>query len=104
MARNPTQITVGGAPEGFDARLILREVESSGCCVVHVARDDRRLAAMQAALQFFDPGLPVFTFPAWDVLPFDRVSPNPEIAAQRMATLAGPAWATGWRRGRCGPS
>ncbi len=89
MARNPTQITVGGAPEGFDARLILREVESSGCCVVHVARDDRRLAAMQAALQFFDPGLPVFTFPAWDVLPFDRVSPNSEIAAQRMATLAG---------------
>jgi transcription-repair coupling factor (superfamily II helicase) len=56
--------------------------------VLHVARDDRRLAAMQAALAFFAPALPVLTFPAWDVLPFDRVSPNPEIAAARMATLA----------------
>ena len=88
MATSPSHITVGGAPEGFDARLVLAEIEASGGCVIHVARDDRRLAAMQAALAFFDPALPVFTFPAWDVLPFDRVSPNPEIAAQRMATLA----------------
>ena len=27
-------------------------------------------------------------FPAWDCLPYDRVSPNPEICARRMATLA----------------
>jgi transcription-repair coupling factor (superfamily II helicase) len=90
MASSSSQhITVGGAPEGFDARLILKELDASGCCVLHVARDDRRLAAMREALRFFDPGVPVFEFPAWDVLPFDRVSPNPEIASQRMATLAG---------------
>ncbi|MBP1804284.1 transcription-repair coupling factor [Rubellimicrobium aerolatum] len=88
MRQNPNHITVGGAPEGHDARLVLQEIERAGCCVLHVARDDRRLAAMQAALAFHDPGLPVFVFPAWDALPFDRVSPNPEIAAQRMATLA----------------
>ncbi|TNC67577.1 transcription-repair coupling factor [Rubellimicrobium roseum] len=88
MSSSPHHITVGGAPEGLDAKLILQELDKSGCCVVHVARDDRRLAAMQAALAFYEPGLPVFTFPAWDALPFDRVSPNPEIAAQRMATLA----------------
>ena len=41
-------ITVGGAPEGFDARLILEEVEKSGGPVLHVARDDKRLAALQA--------------------------------------------------------
>ncbi|TNC51152.1 transcription-repair coupling factor [Rubellimicrobium rubrum] len=89
MPSNPLHINVGGAPEGYDARLVLNELDRSGCCVVHVARDDRRLAAMQSALAFYDPGLPVFVFPAWDVLPFDRVSPNPDIAAQRMATLAG---------------
>ncbi|NDV01726.1 transcription-repair coupling factor [Pseudoroseicyclus tamaricis] len=80
-------ITVSGAPEGFDARLILKEVEKSGC-VVHVARDDKRMAGVQAALGFFDPSVPVFTFPAWDCLPYDRVSPNPDISAARMATLA----------------
>ncbi len=83
----PKKITLGGAPEGFDARLILDEVGKAGT-VLHVARDDKRLAAMQAALAFFDPGLPVFTFPAWDCLPYDRVSPNADISAARMATLA----------------
>ncbi|WP_373352699.1 transcription-repair coupling factor [Pseudoroseicyclus sp. CXY001] len=81
-------ITVSGAPEGFDARLILNELGKAGAPVLHVARDDKRMAAMAAALEFFDPGLPVFTFPAWDCLPYDRVSPNPDISAARMATLA----------------
>ena len=83
------RLTVGGAPEGFDARLILKEIERRGAPVIHVARDDKRLAAMQAALRFFAPEMPVITFPAWDCLPYDRVSPNADISATRMATLAG---------------
>jgi transcription-repair coupling factor (superfamily II helicase) len=82
-------LTVGGAPEGFDARLLLDEIANSGAPVIHVARDDKRLAAMQAALAFFAPDMPVVTFPGWDCLPYDRVSPNAEISATRMATLAG---------------
>ncbi len=81
------RITVGGAPEGFDASLILAEVAKSGP-LIHIARDDKRLAAMQSALAFFDPAMPVLVFPAWDCLPYDRVSPNPEVSAARMATLA----------------
>ncbi|EAR52267.1 transcription-repair coupling factor [Oceanicola granulosus HTCC2516] len=83
-----TRITVGGAPEGFDARLVLSELEKSGGPVIHVARDDKRMAAMQAALAFFAPDMPVVTFPGWDCLPYDRVSPNADISAARMATLA----------------
>ena len=82
-------ITVGGAPEGFDARLILNEVAKSGAPVVHIARDDKRLAAMRSALAFFQPNMPVVTFPGWDCLPYDRVSPNADVSATRMATLAG---------------
>ncbi|WP_297775471.1 transcription-repair coupling factor [uncultured Roseovarius sp.] len=82
-------ITVGGAPEGFDARLILAEVAKAGAPVLHIARDDKRMAAMQAALRFFAPDMPVMTFPGWDCLPYDRVSPNADISATRMATLAG---------------
>ncbi|MEM6341094.1 MAG: transcription-repair coupling factor, partial [Pseudomonadota bacterium] len=83
-----THITLGGAPEGFDARLILKELEAGGKPVCHVARDDKRLAAMQSALRFFAPNLPVVVFPGWDCLPYDRVSPNADVSAQRMATLA----------------
>lgn len=87
MVQN-THITISGAPEGFDARLILSEIEKNGTPVVHIARDDKRLAAMQAALAFFAPDMPVFVFPAWDCLPYDRVSPNADVSAARMATLA----------------
>ena len=84
----PKHITIAGAPEGFDANLILSEVAKSGP-VMHVARDDKRLAAMQSALAFFAPDMPVIVFPAWDCLPYDRVSPNADVSAARMATLAG---------------
>ncbi|HUS55902.1 MAG TPA: transcription-repair coupling factor [Thermohalobaculum sp.] len=84
----PGAVTVGGAPEGFDAKLVADLVVKAGGPVIHVARDDARAAAMAEALAVFAPGLPVLQFPAWDCLPYDRVSPNAEIAAARMATLA----------------
>ncbi|MFO1203562.1 MAG: transcription-repair coupling factor [Tabrizicola sp.] len=81
------RILMGGAPEGFDARIVVREL-GRGTPVVHVARDDKRAEAMRAALAVMAPEVVVLDFPAWDCLPFDRVSPNPEISARRMATLA----------------
>ncbi|MGY6547387.1 MAG: transcription-repair coupling factor [Roseinatronobacter sp.] len=82
------KITVGGAPEGFDALLLQREIDKAQMPLIHVARDDKRLDAMARALAFFAPDLTVLRFPGWDCLPYDRVSPNPEIASARMATLA----------------
>ncbi|WP_170383110.1 transcription-repair coupling factor [Ruegeria atlantica] len=84
----PNHVTVGGAPEGFDAQLVLNEIVRSGGPVCHVAREDKRMEAMRAALAFFAPDMPVFVFPGWDCLPYDRVSPNADIAAARVATLA----------------
>ena len=79
-------ITLSGVPEGFDAIMLQKEAAEGG--VIHVARDANRMQAMQAALAFFAPELPVFLFPAWDCLPFDRVSPNADVSAARMASLA----------------
>ena len=86
---NTNHITLSGVPEGYDARALLDELSKTNTPVLHVARDDKRMAALQAALRFFAPGTPVVTFPGWDCLPYDRVSPNADISAQRMATLAG---------------
>ena len=83
------RLLTGGAPEGYDAFLVLREMRKAEAPVIHVARDDKRLAAMADALRFFAPDVPVIRFPAWDCLPYDRVSPNADISAARMATLAG---------------
>ena len=85
MAVRP--LVLGGAPEGFDARLLAREL-AKGQPVIHVARDDKRAEAMRNALAVMAPGVAVLEFPAWDCLPYDRVSPNPVISARRMSTLA----------------
>lgn len=92
----PGAVTVGGAPEGWDAKLLADWVERTGGPVIHVARNDARAAGMAEALGIFSPGLPVITLPAWDCLPYDRVSPNPEIASERMSALA--MLAHGWER------
>ena len=81
------RIILGGAPEGFDATLLTREL-ARGRPVVHVARDDRRMEAMRAALAVSAPEVVVLDLPAWDCLPYDRVSPNPVVLARRMSTLA----------------
>ncbi len=80
---------VWGAPEGWDALLLARRAgEHKTGALLHVARDDARMARMAEMLAFFAPGIEVLRFPAWDCLPYDRVSPNPEIVAERIATLA----------------
>ena len=84
----PGRVLVGGAPEGYDARLLAREIERGGAPVLHVARDAGRMEAMRAALAFLAPEVAVLTFPAWECLPYDRVSPNADVSAARMAVLA----------------
>ena len=81
-------INLSGVPEGFDAHVLTKYISKHDTSVAYIARDDKRLEALRSALWFFDSQLPVFSFPAWDCLPYDRVSPNSEVAAARMATLA----------------
>jgi transcription-repair coupling factor (superfamily II helicase) len=80
--------TLFGAPEGHDAAVLgalLRDGKAGSW--LHVCRDDARMGRFAAALAFFHPDLAVLTFPAWDCLPYDRVSPNGEITSRRIDTL-----------------
>lgn len=88
-------LTIAGVPDGFEgvvvadfARSVAARAETAGASLLVLCRDAERLAALQRALTFFAPEIEVFTFPAWDCQPYDRVSPNAEISARRMATLA----------------
>src|SRR5947208_8376536 len=60
-----------------------------------VCRDGTRMAALSRALSFFAPDIEVLEFPAWDCLPYDRVSPHPAVVAARVMTLARLARITG---------
>ena len=81
------RILVGGVPEGFDALLIAALVGEGGYVLV-VARDDVGMARHAEALAFFAPAVECLEFPAWDCLPYDRVSPKPELVNRRIDTLA----------------
>ncbi|WP_374547078.1 transcription-repair coupling factor [Rhodoblastus sp.] len=83
------------APEGFDAfvaadlaRALAKAAEGRSCALVHVARDSQRLRAFREALTFSAPDAEILEFPAWDCQPYDRVSPNSAVAAERMTALA----------------
>ena len=87
-ARAQPMTPVFGAPEGWDAFLLARRRGEFSGPVLHVTRDDARMARLAEALAFVVPEAEVLRFPAWDCLPYDRVSPNPALVSERIATLA----------------
>ncbi|NHN85568.1 transcription-repair coupling factor [Acetobacter musti] len=79
--------TVWGAPEGFDGFLLAKRAREHNGPVLHVARDDAAMARLSDLLTYIGEDIETLRFPAWDCLPYDRVSPNPVIIAERVATL-----------------
>ena len=82
------RIQIAGAPEGLDARLLAELAGARNGGVLHLARDDARMARLVQQVRFFAPALDVLTFPAWDCLPYDRVSPNVEVVSRRVDALS----------------
>src|SRR3954469_6981504 len=88
LASGPRAVRLFGAPEGHDAAVIGTLLAGSDAPAwLHVCRDDARMTRFAASLAFFAPGLNVLTFPAWDCLPYDRVSPNADIVSRRIDVL-----------------
>ena len=101
LAGGEGTVVAAGVPEGYDAFLlaaIARRLPTDTefqQAVLHIARDGQRLAAIRSQLEFFAPGADVLIFPAWDCVPYDRVSPDTDIESRRIATLARLAHAKG---------
>jgi len=87
-------LTLASVPDGFDALAVADLARSlSGkaegpAVLVHVARDGLRQQNFVNGLGFIAPEIEILPFPAWDCQPYDRVSPNSGVTAQRMTTLA----------------
>jgi transcription-repair coupling factor (superfamily II helicase) len=70
------------------ARAIAAGKDASAISLAVICRDGQRMAALSRSLAFFGPDLQIMEFPAWDCLPYDRVSPNAAVVAQRMMALS----------------
>ena len=82
-------------PDGMQPIVLAQQVEArlkadpdARVAAVFVARDGRRLQRMADVLAQLMPGHTVLTLPAWDCLPYDRVSPNGVTIAARMTALS----------------
>ncbi|RWE03285.1 transcription-repair coupling factor [Mesorhizobium sp.] len=84
------QFIVDGVADGYEAFALVRTAHeiAPDKPVLFVARDGQRLPAIIEALAFAAPGLPVLELPAWDCLPYDRVSPGADAAARRLDALS----------------
>ena len=88
-------VTLARAPEGYDAfvvaeltRALAKDGERRAVTLAFVARDGLRAQAFIDALSFAAPEIEALYFPSWDCQPYDRVSPNAAVSADRMTVLA----------------
>ena len=109
LAKSPAErlkpgrpLTLAGVPDGAEglvvadlARAIAAGKNPPPISLAVICRDGPRMAALARAIAFFAPDVEVLEFPAWDCLPYDRVSPHPAVVAQRVMTLARLARVTG---------
>src|SRR6201999_570933 len=98
MAKSPAALlepgrplTLAGVADGAEglvvadlARAVAARPRAPATSLLVVCRDGPRMAALARALAFFSPDMTVLEFPAWDCLPYDRVSPHATVLAQRM--------------------
>ncbi|MBI1327335.1 MAG: transcription-repair coupling factor [Alphaproteobacteria bacterium] len=80
-----------GAVEGQDARMIAdaaRDAFMQNKIHIHVVTDEERLHTLEALLEHFAPDVKMIAFPAWDCLPYDRVSPHADITSARLKALS----------------
>ncbi len=56
--------------------------------VVHLLPQDKDAATLAELCRFLDPELEVLVLPAWDTLPYDRISPAAPLQSARLAVLS----------------
>ena len=93
----PRALLVAHAPEGLEAVWLAARLRRTGTDILHVARDGGRIRNLAAMVRFMAPEVEILELPAWDCLPYDRISPSAGVMAERLRTLA--RLAAGGRRG-----
>ncbi len=71
--------------QGFLAAEISKNFSNSD--FVFIAKNDAELDQIHKQINYFLPDYEVLSFYAWDCSPFDRVSPKPQISANRIKTF-----------------
>lgn len=79
--------TLAEVVNGYEPFVVADIAKDKGAAL-YVAVNDFKMQAFIAGMKFFRPEMQVLELPAWDTLPYDRVSPNVDVVAKRVVTLA----------------
>ena len=74
--------------DGFDAFLLSELIKTAKQDILYILSDGISMAQTRDILSYITPKTKVLSLPAWDTVPYDRVSPNPAIVAERIETLS----------------
>ncbi|MGB0465875.1 MAG: transcription-repair coupling factor, partial [Candidatus Puniceispirillaceae bacterium] len=76
-----------GCPDAM-IPIVAAQLASEHGQAIYIARDDARMSSLIRSLEFIAPQIETLALPAWDCLPYDRVSPHPDIVSRRIACLS----------------
>ncbi len=86
--QEPQHRVLYGIPQSYEAFVLKGLLFTSQKPILHVCRHEARMEMLASFARFLDPTYSVSTFPAWDCLPYDRVSPHRDIVAKRAEVLS----------------
>lgn len=86
------KVTVAGVPSSAQSYFLAHSLKSAGPLqrsIVYLLESEEDLSAFRDALASFLPSIaPPALFPAWDCLPYDKVSPSSTLMGQRLYALS----------------
>ncbi len=80
--------TFSSVAKGFEAFLLENFALNSSTDIIYIAPDGVELSNVASILEYLRPEFKVLRFPAWDTVPYDRVSPSSAIISQRIDCLS----------------
>ncbi len=81
-----TKKIFSSVPAGFEAFVLAREAKQGG--IVYIASNEKQLDFAQKTLALIAPKLKIISYSNWDTVPYDRISPSPDIIGEQIEALA----------------
>lgn len=84
---NKGTMTFSGCNDAAICLIIVRHITEVPHNIILSLSSHADMHRYKEMIKFFDPNVSIILFPPWDCLPYDRVSPSPEIISMRIAGL-----------------
>jgi len=80
--------TISSVPLSYTPFLLADLIKTSQHDILYIASSGKELEQVAGCFSFLAPDRQVLKLPAWDTVPYDRVSPNVSIVGERLETLS----------------